>query len=149
MAKPKFKKHEVVSPIKEALAKAKERSAATLANDDSMLISLKHLDTTQGDTLEKWDSSDTLSPAVKTLHGYSSKPILAQVDGKKFTIYGDFPPDGKTEFYHPKHIPEDAEWARIHVNGKQCIIGHIVQNTFYLVFLDGEHRFWTSSLKHT
>jgi len=145
MGQPKIKRHDIQSPIKQLLAKAKEASAKDLAGDDCMLLSFKHLDRNQGDSLEDWDLNEMLSDAIEALYGYSHGPIRSQAVNEKFTIYGGFPPKDKTEFSHPVHVPEDAEWARIHVNGKQCIIGHVVPpNTFYVVFLDGDHRFWIS-----
>jgi hypothetical protein len=45
-------------------------------------------------------------------------------------------------YEYPKNVPEDAHWARIHVNGPAVIIGHIVNDTFYVVFLDKTHKFW-------
>ncbi len=45
-------------------------------------------------------------------------------------------------YEYPKNVPEDAHWARIHVNGPAVIVGHIVNDTFYVVFLDKTHKFW-------
>jgi len=89
-----------------------------------------------------------LSEALNTLWNYCCKPIVNQYSDK-FTVYGDFPPSNKTDFFHPKQVPEDAKWARIHVNGLHCLIGHVIYDTFYLVFLDQEHKFWKSVLKNT
>lgn len=116
--------------------------------NQEFLLSLKHLDRSQGQTLSDWESSGMLSTAMETLRDYCSNDFLAQV-GSKFTIYGDFPPKEKTEFTHPKHVPLDAQWARIHINGKVCVIGHVVINVFYVVFLDKDHKFWKSEKKHT
>lgn len=91
-----------------------------------------------------WQKDGLLSKALETLHGYSHKPLMEQVDGDKFAIYKSFPPPEKTMFEYPRHVPEDAQWARIHVNGPAVLIGHIVRNTFYLVFLDKTHKFWLS-----
>lgn len=49
----------------------------------------------------------------------------------------------------PMHVPEDAEWARIHVNGKQIIAGYVNRNVFNVVFLDKEHKFYKTEKKHT
>lgn len=139
--------HERVSIIKQAL----QSKAKTIdpESDDCLLVSLKHLDRKQGATLDEWDTESILSRAIEVFCGYCHSSLRSQVDGKKFTIYGKFPPSEKTEFTHPPHVPEDAEWARIHVTGTQCLIGHVVKNVFYLVFLDTHHRFWKSELKNT
>ncbi len=89
-----------------------------------------------------WQKDGLLSKALETLYGCSHKPLREQVDGDKFSIYTSFPPSDRTKFEYPKHVPEDAQWARIHVNGPAVLIGHIVRDTFYLVFLDKTHKFW-------
>ena len=116
--------------------------------DDLFHISFKHLDKTQGQSFHEWETEGLLADALITLHNYSHSSIQSQLNDK-FTCYGDFPPPAKTDFTHPRHVPDDAKWARIHVNGKQVIAGHIFKNTFYIVFLDRDHRFWISEKKHT
>lgn len=112
-------------------------------------ISFQYLDTTQkyGSGFKDWQKVGLLSTALETLSGYCCSPLLKQVDGNKFTIYGSFPSKDRTMFEYPKGVPEDANWARIHINNKTVIIGHIVQDTFYIVFLDKEHKFYLTS-KH-
>ncbi len=80
---------------------------------------------------------------------YGRNPLMHSVDGNTFTRYGDFPPKDKTNYTHPEQVPQDAKWASIHLNGKFRIIGYIVKNIFYLVFLDPDHKFWNSPKKHT
>lgn len=135
---PKPKPHQKKSIIKQTL---EEKSSVKSLTDDFLVLSLVHLDQNQGDTFEGWQSDSILARAMNTLTGYCASSIPSQSTNQKFTIYGDFPPSSKTNFTHPNHVPEDAEWARIHVTGKQCIIGHVVRNTFYIVFLDSKHDF--------
>jgi hypothetical protein len=147
MAKiPKIKKHQKESFIKQTLAA--KSSVDFLDEDECFKISLRHLDKIQGQTLSEWQDAFILADAVETLGNLCHRPLKSQ-QSSTFTIYGNFPPRDKTEFFHPIHVPEDAEWARIHVKGKTCLIGHVVKNTFYLVFLDAEHRFWISELRNT
>lgn len=141
------KPHEKKSIIREALERTK--TVNDLETDDCLVISLKHLDREQGDNLHNWDSKNILARAVETLAGYCHSSLRSQATTKKFTIYPGFPPKEKTNFFHPKHVPEDAEWARIHVTGEQCVVGHVVKNTFYIVFLDPLHGFYISELKNT
>lgn len=89
-----------------------------------------------------WQKDGLLSKAMDTLHGYCKRPLRQQIDGDKFSVYQSFPSPDHTKFEYPKHVPEDAEWARIHINGPAVLIGHIVGDTFYLVFLDKTHKFW-------
>lgn len=140
----KLKPHQKKSLFGEALDK---KSSASEMSDDFFVLSFRQLDRNQGDNWDSWEKQSMLAQALDTLTGYCQSSLRSTVDGKKFTIYDQFPPTEKTDFTHPKHVPEDAEWARIHVTGKQCLIGHVVKNTFYVVFLDGEHRFWKSELK--
>lgn len=113
------------------------------------LLSFKDLDRSQGQTLEEWEREGILARAMDVLRNYCCAPLLSQCNTDKFTNYGKFPPSKDTEFTHPKHVPDDAEWARIHVTGRQCIAGHVLRNVFYVVFLDKDHGFYISKLKHT
>ncbi|UAM97949.1 hypothetical protein K8354_16930 [Polaribacter litorisediminis] len=142
-----IKPHERVSIIKQTISKKK--SQQDLKKEGYLTLSFRHLDKTQGNSLYEWEQSIQLAHTIEVLAGYCNDTVLNQTDGKKFTIYGNFPPPEKTDFFFPKHIPEDAEWARIHINGLQCVIGHIIHNVFYIVFLDGLHKFWKSTLKNT
>ena len=135
---------------KSLLSGKSESAAASEGEQDShFLLSLRHLDRRQGQTFSEWEELNILAKAMEALQGYSSRGLIEGVDGDKFTIYGNFPPVEKTDFYHPKHIPPDARWARIHVNGLICLVGHVENNIFNVVFLDKDHRYWKSEKKHT
>lgn len=146
MGKIKVPKHKSPSILKQILSE--QKSVSSLESDNHLVISLKHYDSTQLGGFRHFNEIGKLCEVLETLHGYSHDSIEAQT-GEKFTIYGDFPQSGKTAYYHPKHVPPDAQWARIHVDGIHCIIGHVVRNRFYLVFLDPEHKFYFSQLKNT
>lgn len=107
-------------------------------------ISLQYLDTAQAfaSSFRDWQKAGLLSRAMETLQGYCCRPLLEQVDGDKFAIYDSFPPPEKTKFDYPKSVPPDAHWARIHVTGAAVIVGHVVADTFYVVFLDKTHKFY-------
>ncbi|MEM1000503.1 MAG: hypothetical protein AAGN35_25850 [Bacteroidota bacterium] len=119
-------------------------------HDKSNLMSFtfRHLDENQGDTIQDWQDKGVLGEAMLTLKDYSSRTIPESL-GRKFKIYGGFPPANKTEYKHPTHVPPDAKWASMHVNGRVCLGGHVVGSTFYIVFLDPRHRFWVCEKKHT
>lgn len=71
---------------------------------------------------------------------------------KILSVYGDFPVN--TDFKYPLHVPKEGlQWARFRLAQKVRIIGFFVTeetakayslstDTFYLVFLDREHRFY-------
>lgn len=141
----KLKHHQKPSLIAEAL-----KRKATIADEknDCLLFNFKHLDPNQGQSFEEWQMEMILADALQTFQNYSNG-TAGTLFNDKFKQYEGFPPADKTEFTYPRHVPEDAIWASMHVTGKRCLIGHMVKNVFYLVFLDKDHRFWISELKNT
>lgn len=127
----------------------KAREEAQAGASGMFLLSFRDLDREQGQTLGEWEKEGMLARAMDTLRNYCCSTLASQCNTDKFTIYGGFPPREKNDYAFPKHIPDDAHWARIHITGKQCVIGHVVHNVFYIVFLDKDHRFYISELKHT
>lgn len=136
----KFQKDKKKSVIKETL-EAKKSVHDNLGN---FKVSFQFLDSTQkyGSSFSDWQKSGLLAKMLDCFQGYCCNPLLQQVDGEKFTIYGNFPPTNKTLFKFPDFVPEDANWARIHITGSAVVAGHIVNDTFYTVFLDKTHKFW-------
>mgnify|MGYP007070191440 CR=1 FL=1 len=118
-------------------------------DNENFCVSLEHYDQTQGQNFEEWGNCKLLAKTMEVLRGFCKNKLITQVNKKKFVIYGDFPSGEKTLFTVPKYIPADAKWARIHVNGKAVVVGHVVRNKFYIVFLDNKHEFWLSEKKHT
>ena len=122
----------------------KPRSVNDTERTANFKLSFQDLDTTQkfGSGFRDWQKAGLLSLAMDTLRGFCCSPLRQQIDGDKFAVYNSFPPEDTTMFSYPKNVPEDAHWARIHVNGPAVIVGHIVNDTFYVVFLDKTHKFW-------
>ncbi len=114
--------------------------------DENFNISFQYLDTTQkyGSSFKDWQKCGWLSKMLETLHSYCGKPLKTQFSEYKFKAYDGFPQKDKTEFKCPPNIPEDAHWARIHILNKAVVVGHYVRNTFYVVFLDKNHKFYKS-----
>ena len=137
----KFNKQKQPSFIAETLAK---KRVVEDIHTHNFKVSFQYLDTTQkfGSGFKDWQKDGLLSKAMEVLQGYCCTPLMPQVDGTKFTIYGDFPSPEKTSFVKPPNIPEDANWARIHVTGVAIIAGHVLVDTFYVVFLDKRHKFY-------
>ena len=143
----KSKEYEKMSfnKAKKPLSVVKQKSSvADPKRIGNFKLSFQDLDTTQkfGSTFRDWQKCGLLSRAMETLQGYCCSPVIGSTKGDKFKIYGDYPPLDKTAFIYPKNVPEDAQWARIHVNGKSVIVGHVVNDTFYVVFLDKTHHFY-------
>lgn len=120
-----------------------------------------------GQDFGEWNG-DNLAKLLGCLKDYSAQPLtywLTQPSGKKGTVYshyGHFPL--KSEFEHPKHVPHEAQWGRFRLKWATRLIGFTVpkdlddkahpttgkrycSNTFYVVFLDANHKFWISEDK--
>ncbi|TAD97726.1 MAG: hypothetical protein EAZ97_12035 [Bacteroidetes bacterium] len=136
-----FKKNKRDSIIKTVL---KNKKTKENTNFEKFKVSFEYVDSSQkyASSFKDWQKDGLLSKMLELLQGYCSRPLLDQIDGEKFSKYQGFPPKEKTWFSYPPHVPEDADWARIHINGPAVIVGHIVKDTFYVVFLDKTHKFW-------
>lgn len=77
--------------------------------------------------------------------------------GSVLAIYGAFP--AKSDFSHPPHVPHEVLWGRFRLDHSMRLVGFVIpekfdgktqagsgkafdSNTFYIVFLDRDHRFW-------
>lgn len=131
------------STIQNALSN-KDAKVNKIKDEGTFNISFKDLDTSQkyGSSFLDWQNCGWLSKMLETLKGYCHKPLYKQFDDYKFVEYKKLPPRNKCHFVIPSNIPEDAKWARIHILNKVVVVGHYVENTFYVVFLDKTHKFW-------
>jgi hypothetical protein len=80
-------------------------------------------------------------------------------------IYERFPPTPKTDFKEPKRvIPHQVQWGRFRLGSKIRLVGFVIppelhgkthkntgalfdKNTFYVVFLDRDHKFYNPKKK--
>ena len=124
--RPKTKNKSLIDKILE-----QKRSVVSADRTENFKVSFQYVDATQrfASGYRDWQKGGLLSKALEVLQGYCCKPLLCQLDGDKFAIYGDFPHSGNTRFDKPGHVPEDAKWARIHVNGPAVMVGHVVVDT--------------------
>lgn len=98
-------------------------------------------------------SGEALKHWMKTPIGSGKKR------GQVLAVYGKFP--SKSDFIHPKYIPADVRWARFRLESDSRLVGFIIpedkngtlhsktkqrfdSNTFYVVFLDEQHKFYKS-----
>ncbi|MHB8131970.1 MAG: hypothetical protein ACYDEX_23660 [Mobilitalea sp.] len=102
----------------------------------------KDIDKNQGATLENWHQQNLLLKMVQTISDISHQRIYEAIQNQSIKAYHDFP--NPSNFTHPPHVIEDADWAAIHITGKQVIGGHVERNIFHVVFLDSEHGFAVS-----
>jgi hypothetical protein len=112
-----------------------------------MLFSFRDFDHTQGQTFLDWHENKLLHILLERIKEFCKFSRTEAVQNKRLKVYGDFPHN--SVFKYPAYIVEDAEWASWHVQGKERIAGHIIDNVFYVVFLDKEHHFWPVEKKHT
>jgi hypothetical protein len=114
-----------------------------------ILFSFKDFDSSQGQSFFDWEKEGLLSVMLDKLKNLSELNMLEATQQKIIKRYGKFPP--VTDFTHPKHIADDVIWGVIsNLKGRKGrIAGHIIDNVFYIVFLDKEHRFWISEKKGT
>ncbi len=114
-----------------------------------------------GQDFKEWEHHE-LVKLFEKLKNYSEKSLhdwKSEFNGKYpvFVIYDNFPT--KTDFEMPKNIPHQVKWARFHLENKVRLIGFVIpdsyhdtshqktrerfdKNTFYIVFLDKEHKFY-------
>lgn len=100
---------------------------------------------------------------LEKLVQYSREPLSyweGQSVGKSgsvLAIYGAFP--SNSDFEHPLHVPHEVLWGRFRLEQSLRLVGFVVprklhgathpgthdrfdSNTFYVVFLDRDHRFY-------
>jgi hypothetical protein len=111
-----------------------------------LVFSFRDFDPTQGQTFAEWEDGKLLQVFLDKLREYSRK-TLPEAQQARLTLYETFPPE--SGFKHPSFIPDDARWASLHIQGKECVAGHFIDNVFYITFLDRNHQFWVTKLKHT
>jgi hypothetical protein len=112
-----------------------------------LLFSFKDFDNTQGQSFDEWQKSGLLHILLERIKEFCKFSRMEAEQNQCLKVYGAFPKN--SAFNYPAHITEDAEWASLHIQGKERIAGHIIGNVFYVVFLDKEHHFWLTERKHT
>lgn len=117
-----------------------------------IVFSLKDFDIKQippGQTYVQWEKDGILSAMLKKFEHVCGLDIVEAQKQRALKIYGSFPP--KTDFKPPAHIEEGVNWAVVtSINGqKGRVAGHVIENVFYIVFLDLDHRFYISDKKNT
>lgn len=136
-------------------------------NDDKLTIKCKFnfaYFTVQpaGQSFEDWTNLQLikLQDSLKNYCEFSLDHWTKQAVGKSGTvlaIYGKFPDN--SDFTIPAHVPHQAQWGRFRLSLAVRLVGFVLPkeyhkkvhpctnelydcNTFYVVFLDSEHRFY-------
>lgn len=102
-----------------------------------------------GQSFNEWEKDGRLSPLFKSLVEISELTLKEAMSREVIKKYKEFPPH--SFFEPPKHIAKDANWATINrIDGqKSRVVGHLVNNIFYVVFLDKNHQFYPTKKKNT
>lgn len=118
-----------------------------LKRDPKVVFSLIDLDVNQGQTIQDWEEIGLAGQLLDKLRAISTMTKQEAQQQQVIKPYPkvSFPP--KSDFSHPKHIPENITWCSMHLQGKECIIGYFDENVFRIVFLDKDHRFWITEKK--
>lgn len=120
-----------------------------------------HVEDSISQDFHEWDREE-LAKLLNKLKEYSKFTLehwTRKTVGRYpvFAIYDEFPTN--TDFTKPNHIPHQAEWARFHLENLVRVIGFVIpaeyhnnphpttrmlydKNTFYVVYLDKDHRFY-------
>ncbi|MDR0971127.1 MAG: hypothetical protein LBM25_01920 [Bacteroidales bacterium] len=127
----------------------KNRDLRSGIREPFIVLSFIDYDRNQGQSFEEWEEEKLLALAINKLRAVCQLTKIEATHQQIIKEYpkGIFPPN--TEFYHPKHIPEDISWCSMHIQGKECVIGYFKDNIFNIVFLDKNHKFWITEKKNT
>ena len=126
----------------------------TKENLPKIVFSFKDFDTSQippGQSPQEWQDGNLLAYMVEKFGEICKYNIVEATQQNLIKIYGEFP--GNSDFKYPRTVIQDKKikWAVImNIKGqKSRVAGHIIDNIFYVVFLDKEHKFFLSQLKNT
>lgn len=110
-----------------------------------------------GQDFSDWTKEQIVN-LLNSLKEYCKKTIFQLCDGgRPLVIYRSFPK--VSDFIHPNNVPHQAQWGRFKLGGKVRLVGFTIpgelhntrhegtgelfdKNTFYVVFLDKDHKFY-------
>jgi len=100
-------------------------------------------------SFNSWENEKILSILLEKLSHLSELTINEAKQQGIITEYDDFP--SNSNFQCPRKLEDGVRWSVIKkITGQKTrVVGHIVDNVFYIVFLDKDHDFWPTEKKHT
>lgn len=134
-------------PLKSSSPKPDSKDIKTTANDNFINISFRYfkdIDNDPAQSLKTWKDDDRLWDMMLALQYITYENITKVQSTEKITLYRKFPSKDKNDFPCPNDLQEDLNWGTIqNIGGQKArIAGFLKENTFYLVYLDKNHRFW-------
>ena len=110
-----------------------------------ILFSFKDFDSNQcppGQTFKQWEQCGLLADFMTKLVDLSNRNSVKAQQEKTIELYRSFPPD--SDFKVPQYIQGEVKWGTIQDIGgqKHRVAGYMIDNVFYVVFLDKNHKFW-------
>ena len=114
-------------------------------------FSFQDLDVTQHnkEDFKTWEENNLLLKLINRIKDMTCLDIEEAKQQKIIKVYPHFPTSKSTKYKVPSYLNEQLQWCVAHIQGKEVIAGHLIENTFYIVFLDKEHHFWISNKKNT
>lgn len=126
---------------------------------DHLSFSFRYFDSSQsaGQDFAGWDHNQLIK-LLNKLKEYCRDSLEhwknERIGGsglRVLAVYDRFPQN--SGFNHPKHVPDDVQWARFRLEQKVRLCGFLVpedkvrqhelrKNVFYVVFLDKNHEFY-------
>jgi hypothetical protein len=127
------------------------REPNTLAGEKpNIVFCFKHFvdSNNTGQSLDTWACTDKkllLGFLQKMVHISKQSRAEATKDST-ITLYGKFPDQDKTDFSCPPGISKEENWGVLrNIGGQKArVAGFLKGDTFHVVFLDKEHKFWKS-----
>lgn len=120
-----------------------------LKKERFIVFSLRYIDRSQGQTIQKWEEENLLAKAMERFQGLNGMSARDALTTEYLKVYGPGIPSG-SRFSHPKHLDEDVHWSSIRIQGRERIIGFLEEDfIFNIVFFDMKHEFYPSKKKNT
>ncbi|ENX68701.1 hypothetical protein F884_00635 [Acinetobacter sp. CIP 102143] len=140
--------------LKDSTPNPDSRDMKTTANDNFINISFKYFkdtDKSPAQSISTWSNEDRILDMMLALKYITSENITKVQSTEKLSLYKKFPPKDKNDFSCPDGLQEDLNWGTIQNIGgqKSRIAGFLKGTTFYLVYLDRDHRFWITKPRNT
>ncbi|MFW1798347.1 hypothetical protein ACG9Y4_22130 [Acinetobacter guillouiae] len=141
-------------PLKSSSPNPDSKDMKTTANDNFINISFRYFkdtDKSPAQSINTWNDEDKILDMMLALKYITCENITKVQSTEKLSLYKKFPPKDKNDFPCPADLQEDLNWGTIqNIGGQKArIAGFLKGNTFYLVYLDKDHRFWISKPRNT